>query len=161
MYSPNLPGHDGNPPVIDELRDYAGKGKRESVRMNRYDTVGWLRQRGLVEKHHEEAARRLQIDAEDATIGRFTASGTGGKASSAFRLSDAKLDAMERHADARAALRKAFDKLGTEAEYLITIVVIDGHTLTNAAAIMKTNRNGVLLALRHGLGTLARHYRLA
>jgi hypothetical protein len=155
-------GYDGNPPVIEKVRDLEGEGKRTILREHRYDTIGWLLRHKRIEPYQESAARRLQDDAERASLANYVASGQGFKIGGPIvLLSDGKLAAMARHADAIAALRAAFDRLGSAGERLITLVVIDGNTLGKAAAIMKEPERGILLGLRVALDALARHYRLA
>jgi DNA-directed RNA polymerase specialized sigma24 family protein len=153
-------GYDGQlAPITEQVRDIEGEGKRVITRERRYDTVGWLEKHRHISAHQLYAARRLQEDAESAEIMPQPNSGVGG-APRLGVLSDAQLAAMSAHADARRAVRIAFDKLGPAGERLIQLVVIENKTLGKAAAEMREPERGIMFALRIALDALARHYGL-
>jgi hypothetical protein len=154
-------GYDGQlAPVIEQVRDIEGEGKRVIVREHRYDTVGWLEKHGHLHAYQLAAARKLQAHAECAEIIPQPSSSAAGGSPKLGVLSDGQLTAMSKHADARKAVRLAFDGLGSAGERLVQLVVIENKTLSKAAAAMREPERGILFALRIALDALARHYGL-
>lgn len=150
-------GCDGEPQVFADIRDIDGAGKRSIkglLNLN-CDRIGYLLAHHRISQAQHDAGRKLQADAELAQIGGYaTATGepVGGNG---FRgLSDSKLDAQARHASARAAL-------GASGRHIVELVVISGHSLSKAEAIMRLPVGGGIGALSVALDVLASHYGLA
>ncbi len=152
-----LPGHDGFPPEFPEVRDTAGAGKRsiKGILNVNCDRLGYLLAHRRITEPQHDAGRRLQADAELAQIGGFaTASEMAPGGNGYAGLSDTKLDAQTRHG---AALRV----LGRSGRHIVELVVISGHSLSKAEAVMRFPVGGGIGALTVALDGLAEHYGLA
>lgn len=156
------PGHDGNPPIFELIRDPDGKDKRELIRERRLDTIGILAKRDQILPYQAEAAWRLQRDAERAEIRTASTLGSApvSRSQGPYSLSDGKLNAMASHADAREAVRKALGVAGSRGETLLRLVVIENCNLETAGKIMSIPAREVSNCLRFALDVLARHYGL-
>ena len=148
-------GHDGERPEFMPVRDLAGAGKREtqSIVNANVDRLEWLLAHKRIELYQHQAGRKLQHDAELATIGGFASiGGTGGGAGNV--LSDAKCDAIARVNAARIAM-------GNSGWRILELVVLEGSPLNRAEARMRLRSGSGITALTVALDSLARHYGLA
>ncbi len=155
-YRHGIPGHDGFEPIFLDVRDDAGRGKRsiKGILNINVDRIGYLLAHRRITQAQHDAGRKLQADAELAQIGGY-ATGSGEPAGgNGYRgLSDAKLDAQARHAS---ALRV----LGPSGRKIVELVVISGHGLSKAEAIMRLPVGGGIGALSVALDVLAEHFGL-
>lgn len=153
------PGFDGHPPEFVEQRIFTyEKGARKPtdcpVNINT-DRITYLFNHGRLEERQYLAARRLEEDWQLSLIlptASSMCSGGGGRSGDFAALSDAKVDALRRHGDARAALGR---------NWAIIELVVEQHlSVERAAAALRVNRYEAMGLLKATLHQLADLYKI-
>jgi len=151
-------GYDGNKPEFQPVRDYVYvDGRREPVDgpQNVNTTrIAWLFAHNEIDARQYEAGRRLQKDWHLSLIQPFASSvlvGAGGSGGNQLP-NDAKVAAMKRHGNARAALGYGWA--------IIELVVHDDITIGKAAAKLHVGEKQAKGMLWLALHILADHYGL-
>jgi hypothetical protein len=151
------PGFDGHPPEFVEQRIFTyEKGVRKPmdcpVNINT-DRITYLFNHGRIEERQYLAARQLEEDWQLSLIqpAASSTSGGGGHRGGDFAaLSDAKIDALRRHGDARAALGM---------NWAIIELVVEQHlSVEKAASVLRCHRMEAMGALKSALHQLADFY---
>jgi hypothetical protein len=149
-------GYDGEPPELREPRNRtAWKHADEIPRQNcRVDRLEWLLAHKRILQDQFDAGRRLQSDWEIAQLRAFASldlSNCGVTGAGQNRVSDTKLDAMERYG-------AAIKMLGSSGGTIVRLVVLENISLEKAASLMRIHSRGALPALQVALDTLSAHY---
>lgn len=157
-----VPGFDGQTSTLEAIRDPDGEGKRDVVYVEtRYDSVGRLYKQGTIERHHWEAACKLQIDAERASLIAQSKQGGSQVSRAIYQVASSKEYAMAAHADALRSVQIAMGRANTLGYYVLDLIVIKNCTMKQASEILRRNHKEVRGALEVALDGLARHYGLA
>ncbi len=145
-------GYDGGDYVVEIVRDFAGKGKRDIFRRVRYDVIErlWRSKRPLITLEQREAAVRLQVDDQLAATATLARSGGVRTGDIGYSMSVAVIDA-------RGCVRAA-QRLLAQDWPVTKLVVLDNLGLGAAEKCLEWRPGNALLRLRNGLDRLSDLY---
>ena len=150
-------GYGGHRPEFVNIRDLHELGTRlpiASLQNVNTDRHTWLFAHDLIEQRQYDAGELLLRDWQRSELLHYASSvmvGAGG--SNDHHPNDAKLMAMKRYADAKAAMGYAWP--------VIELVVLRGNSVDQAAAVSQMHPKQFMGMLWIGLHMLAAHYGIA
>lgn len=152
-------GFDGQAaPVIEQVRDIEGQGKRTITREHRYDAIGTLWKRGILDDAQVLAATKMQTLLQLSKLEGFAQPSQGSVGgSSGGRVTDIKLTAMWDHGAAHEALGGK-DKIGS---MLVRMVAEENKNLEDAAVLLNKPYRALSLTLQVALDVLAQRFGFA
>ena len=146
------PGFDGAYFALEQIRDHAGKGKRELVRRIRYDVLERLYRYNppIIDTQQRDAGVRIQCDDQLAKTPVMARVGTLGTGRNDFGLSQAILDAAARVRGCRAFVGLQWQ--------VVELVALENFNMTATAKLLGIERLRIGDRLRCGLDAVAEFY---